>query len=132
MPAEQDRVRWSMLGPERAGALEKPVHRIAVEDAGRAAEAVCLCQPCEQLQIDFLRQPPECSVPNLVADLEPHPRLEMLRNEPEHLPPDVEAVNRVDVEPIQETGGRLDALLLVIDRPQPAVHEGRRARLAEV
>ena len=46
--------------------------------------------------------------------------------------PHVVAVDRMDVEPIEKRGGRRDALLLVIDRPDPSVDERRRRRLAEV
>ena len=45
---------------------------------------------------------------------------------------DVVAVERVDVQPIEKRGCGRDALLLVIDRADPAVDERRRRRLAEV
>src|SRR5207248_510597 len=69
--AEEKRSRSAMLDAERPRALEKPVHGRAIELAGLAAETVRFRESREQLQIDFLREPAEGAVPDLVAHLEP-------------------------------------------------------------
>ena len=74
MAAEQDRLRRTMLDAERARALEKPVHRGAIEAAGLAAEAVGFRDAREQLEVHFVREPPERAVADFVAHLEPHAR----------------------------------------------------------
>src|SRR5436190_1510147 len=97
-----------MLDAERSRALEKPVHGGAIELAGAAAEAVRLRESCQQLQIDFVREPAECAVSDLVAHLEPHAGFEMLRDHAEHLMPDVVAIDRVNVQSIEKGRGRRD------------------------
>ena len=132
MTPEQDRRRRAMLDAERSRALEKPVHRGAVEGAGLAAQAIRLGEPREQLEVDLVRQPPERAVAHLVAHLEPRARLQMLRHEADDLLPDVVAVDRPHVEPIEKGERGRDALLLVIHRADAAVdHRGGR-RLAEI
>ena len=79
-----------------------------------------------------MREAAEGAVADLVAHLEPRSRLEVLRGDAEHLPADVVAVERVDVEAIEKRAGRRDALLLVIERSDAAVDELRRRRLAEI
>ena len=56
----------------------------------------------------------------------------MVRDEAEHLPAHVLAVDRMNVEAIEKRGGRRDAFLLVVQRADAAVDEGRRRRLAEI
>ena len=55
-----------------------------------------------------------------------------MRDDAEHLLADVVAVDRVDVEPVEHRGCRLDARLFVIDRSDPSVDERGRRRLAEI
>ncbi len=80
----------------------------------------------------LLRQPTERAVAHLVAHLEPRARLEMMRDEPEHLLADVVAVDRLDIQSIQKRGGGCDALLFVIHRANAAVDDRRRCRFTEV
>src|SRR6478735_986831 len=49
MPAEENRAGRAMLDAELTGAVEKPVHRRAVEVSGLAAEAVGLRDAGEEL-----------------------------------------------------------------------------------
>jgi hypothetical protein len=56
----------------------------------------------------------------------------MLRDQAEYLRADVEAVDRVDVQSIQEPRRRLDAGLLVVERADPAIEDRRCRRFAEV
>ena len=60
-----------MLDAERARALEEPVHRRAVELPRLASDAVGLRDAREQLEVDFVREPAERAVADLVAHLEP-------------------------------------------------------------
>src|SRR5262245_2831630 len=53
MTPEKNRLRRPMLDAERLGALEKPVHRLAVEYPRLSAEAVGLGKPRQQFEIDF-------------------------------------------------------------------------------
>src|SRR5688500_14572018 len=99
MPAEEQRRRRPMLDAERTRAIDKPVHRRTIKSA-RAAEAVGAGEPREQLEVHFLRQPPERAVAD-VASLVKHAGLEMMSDEADHLAAHVESVDRVDVEAIQ-------------------------------
>ena len=56
MTAEENRAGRLVFDAELARAVEKPVHRRAVEVAGLAAEAVGLGEPGEQLEIDLVRR----------------------------------------------------------------------------
>ncbi len=112
MPAHQDRLRRFVLDAERAGALEKPVHRRAIEHAG-APVAVGAREADEQLEVDAQRQPPERAVGHGLAPLVKRARPQVLGDEPEHLRADVEAIERVDVEAIENPRRRLDAGRLV-------------------
>ena len=56
----------------------------------------------------------------------------MVRDEAEHLPADVLAVDRMDVEAIEKRGGGRDAFFLVIDRADAAVEERGCRRLSEI
>src|SRR5256885_1774644 len=98
VPAEENRRRRPMLDAERARSLEEPVHRGAVEAAGAPPLAVRLRDAREQLEVHFVREPAERAVADFVAHLVPGTRLEVLRGDAEHLPADVVAVDRVDVE----------------------------------
>src|SRR5450755_2086625 len=73
MAAEQDRLGRPMLDTQRAGALEKPVHRGAVELARLTPFAVGLGDARQQLEIDLVRQTPKGAVADLVAHFEPGP-----------------------------------------------------------
>ena len=97
-----------MLDAEGARALEKPVHRRAVEGAG-AAEAIGPGHAREQLHVHFLREPPERAVGELVAHLVEGAGLQMVRSDGEHLRAHVEAVERLHVQPIEDLRRRLDA-----------------------
>ena len=61
-----------------------------------------------------------------------HAGLQVVRDQPGHLTPHVEAVDRVDVQPIQQTDRRFDARLFVVERANPSVDECRGGRLAEI
>ena len=121
-----------MLDAERSRALEEPVHRVAVERPGRTPEAVRLGEPREQLEVHFLREPPERAVADLVAHLEPHARLQMLCDDAEDLLPHVVPLDRSHVQPVEEARRRRHPLLLVIDRADATVEKGRRGGFAEV
>ena len=82
-----------MLDPEGARSLEEPVHRAAIETAGLTAQAVRLGDACEQLQVDLMREPPECAVADLIANLEPRSWLQVLRHDTKDLPAHVVAVH---------------------------------------
>ena len=131
MPALHQRLRRRVLDAKLARALEKPVHRRAVEPAG-PPEAVGLRDAREQLEVHFLRQAAERAIGYRRRRLPEHARLEMVRDDAQDLRADVVAVDRVDVQAIEDRGGRGDASLLVIDRADPSVDERRRRRLAEV
>ncbi len=115
-----------MLDAERTGALDEPVHRRAVERP-RASEAIRARESREQLQVHLLRETTEGAVAD-VGRFVKHARLEVLRDQADHLLAHVEAVDGVDVEPIEQGIGRLDAGLLVIERADAAIDErgGRR------
>src|SRR5262249_8527414 len=99
--AEQNRRRRPMLDAERSRALEKPIHRRAVELSGPAALAVRLRDACQELEVDLLRETAKRAVADLVAHLVPGPRLQMLRGDPEYVPADVVSVDRVDIQSIE-------------------------------
>src|SRR3954447_20190844 len=128
MTAEQNRRRRPMLDAERARALDKPVHRGAIEAAGPAPFAIGLRNAREQFQIHLVREAPERAVADFVTHLVPGTRLQMLRGDPEHLFAHVVAVDGVDVQPIEERRRRRHAKLLVVHGADPAVDErgGRR------
>ena len=130
MTPEKKRGRRTVLDAERAGAREEPVHRGAVERAG-APQTVSAGEPREQLQVHFLRQPPKCTVADVGSFME-HARLQMMRDESDHLLAHVEAIDRVHVQSIEQADRRRDASLLVIERSDPSVDERRGRRLAKV
>src|SRR5215471_8686439 len=129
MTPEKDGRRRPVLHAQRASAIEKPIHRRAIERPRAAPETVSLRETRQQLEIDFLGETTEGAVAYLVACLEPHARLQMLRDQANHLLPNVVAVYRVDVESIEKRERWPDALLLVIHRSDPSVHERGRDRL---
>jgi hypothetical protein len=86
-----------MFDAKRAGAPDEPVHRRTVEGAGPSL-TVRTRQTGQQLQVHFLREAAESAVAD-VGRLVKHARLEMLRDEADDLPPHVEAVDGVDVQP---------------------------------
>ena len=88
--------------------------------------------PRQQLEVDFLRQPPERAVAHRRRRLEEGQRLQMVRDDAEHLAADVVAAERMHVEPIEQPRGRRDARLFVIHRSDPPVDERGRRRLAEI
>src|SRR5205823_6061756 len=49
MPAQENRRRRMMLDAERAGPLEKPVHRVAIEGAGLSPQTVRFGKPRKEL-----------------------------------------------------------------------------------
>ncbi len=55
-----------------------------------------------------------------------------MRDESEHLAPHIFAVDRMNVEPVEERRRRFDPFFLVIHRADPAVEECRRRGLAEI
>src|SRR4030095_4797165 len=116
MAAEQERARRAMLDAKRARSLEKPVHRRAIELARVSAEAVRFRQPCEKLEIDFLRQAAERPLPTFVANLVPGSRLQMMGDEAEYLSPHVVAIDRMHVDPIQKQNCGGQPFLFVIHR----------------
>ena len=114
VPAEQERSRRAMLDAERTGSIEEPIHRAALELARAAAQAVGLRKTSQQFKVDLSSEAPERAVPDLFAHFKPGTRLQMVRHQTGHLPADVIAANRVDVQAIQEGERRGHALLLVI------------------
>src|SRR5207302_1840872 len=89
MPSEEYRRGWTMLDAERSRAVEKPVHRGAIETAGTPPKAVGLRQPRQQLEIHLLREPPERAVADLAAHLVPGARFQVLGHKSHHLPPHI-------------------------------------------
>ena len=104
MPPEHEARRRLVLDAERARALEEPVHRRAVERAGPRPWQSDFASTRQQLEVDLLREPPERAVADLVAHLVPHARLQVVRDDAEHLRAHVVAVDRVDVEPVEQRG----------------------------
>src|SRR5690242_13145590 len=100
MAPEKYGARRTMFDTQCSGPLEKPAHRFTVERARLPSEAIRFRQACQQFEVDFLSQPPKGAVAHFVADLEPHPRLQMVRRHAEHLMAHIVAVNGVNVEPI--------------------------------
>ncbi len=99
---------------------------------GRAAQTIGLRDPREQFEVHFLSEAPERAVPDLLADLEPHPGLEVLGDHAEHLRAHVVAVDGLDAKPVQKGSRRRHPLLLVIHRSDPSVDERRGRRLSQV
>ena len=97
--AEQQWRRRSMLDAERAGSRQEPVHCGAVECAG-ASETVGAREAREQFQVDLLRETAKRAVSDVGGFVE-HAGLQVVRDEADHLTPHVEAVDRVDVQPIR-------------------------------
>ena len=102
-----------MFDAEAARAFQEPVHRRAVEVAGPSL-AVSLREAGEQLQIHLAREPAEGAVADAVARGVPHARLEVVRDQAEHLVPGVVAVQRMDVEPVEKGRGGRHAHFLVV------------------
>ena len=86
----------------------------------------------QQFEIDLLREPAERAVGDGVARLEERHRPQVFGDQAEHLRAHVEAVERVDVEAIEDLRRRLDAHRLVIRRLDAAIDHRRRRRLAEI
>src|SRR5262245_36518084 len=116
MPAQENRRRRSMFDAEPSRALEKPVHRVAVKAAGLASEAVGFRDAGEQFEVDLLSEPPEGAVADFIADLVPGAGFEMLRDQAGDLLPYVVAVDRSDVDPIEQRERRRHSLPLMIHR----------------
>src|SRR5215204_1982123 len=119
-----------MLDAERAGAFDEPVHRRAVERSGPAA-AIRASKSRQQLQVHLLGETTKGAVTDVLC-LVKHAWLQMLSDEAEDLTTHVEAVDGVHVQPIEQRFGGFDAGLLVIERTDAAIDEGRGQRLAEV
>src|SRR5262245_47915376 len=130
MAAEQQRCGRMMLDAERTRALQEPIHRTAVE-VSRAAETVGARHTREEFQVHFLSEAPEGAIADMRC-LPERSRLEMVRDETDHLRSNVEAVDTVDVQPVEQRYGRLDAGLLVIERSDPPVNDSRGRRLAQI
>ena len=87
-----------------------------------AAEAVRLGDARQQLEVDLLRQPPERAVADRRRRLEERQRLQVVGDDAEHLAADVEAADRMHVQPIEQPRGRRR-------RPpvrDPSIGSGRR------
>jgi hypothetical protein len=132
MPPQKDRRRGAMLDAEATGAFEEPVHRLAVERAGRRPRQSDFASRAKELEVHFLRETTERSVADFVTRLEPHAGLQVLRRHTEHLAAHVVALNRIHVQSIEKGGCGRHALLLVIDGADAAVEEGGGRRLAQV
>ena len=120
-----------MLDAERTGTFEEPVHCGAVERS-RAPRAIRLREHRQQLQVHLLCEPPEGAVAHLLAHLVPHAGLQVMRDDAEHLPPNVDTIHAVDVETIEERRGRRHAAFLVPDGTDAAVEEGGGRGLPKV
>src|SRR5437879_5848281 len=59
------------------------------------------------------------AVRELVPHLEQHAGLQVVRRQSQHLAPHVLSVDRMDIQPVQERGGRFNAFFLMIQRPDP-------------
>ena len=81
-----DARRRAQLDPvlKLAGAIEKPVHRRAVEVTG-SPEAIGFRETREQLEIGFLCETTERAVSELLPFPVEHSGLQMVRDEAEHL-----------------------------------------------
>ena len=101
-----------MLDTEGTRPFYEPVHRTAIEAAG-TAQAIGACHAREQFQVDFLCESAEGTIADIRRFME-GARLEVMRDEANHLTADVEAVNGVDVQPVEQRQGRFDAGLLMI------------------
>src|SRR5262245_16615854 len=130
MAAEQQWCGRLMFDAERTRSFEEPVHRTAVE-VSRAAQTVGARHAREEFQIDFLGEAAECAVAD-ISSLPKGSRLEMVRDETDDLPSNVEAVDAVDVQPVEQRHGRLNAGLLVIERSDAPFHDSGGRRLAEI
>src|SRR3954471_2497728 len=97
-----------------------------------APEAIGPGHAPEQFEIDFGCKAPKGAVADLIANLEPRSRFEMLRHDAEHLPAHVVAIHRMDVQPVEKSRRWRDPLFFVIERSNPAVDRGGRQRFAEV
>src|SRR6266487_663682 len=97
MTAEQNRRRRPMLDAERSRPLEEPVHRRTVKLSWSPAETVRSGEPRKQFEVDFLGEPAERAIADLVADLEPRPGLQMVRDQTSDLPPHVVSIDRPDI-----------------------------------
>src|SRR3954451_16333060 len=112
-----------MVDPERSCALEKPVHRRAVELSGTSSQTIGFGHARQELEVHLLCEPTERAVANLVPHLVPGSRLEMLGDDAEDLPAHVVAIHRPGIEAIEERFGGRYAALLMIHRSDPAVDD---------
>src|SRR5207237_7327182 len=95
----------TMFHAKRACAIEKPIHRGAVEASGFTAQTIGLRQPRQELQIDLVREPPERPVSDLIAHFEPRTGFQVLRDQPSDLLPIVVAIERMNVQAIEKGFG---------------------------
>ena len=102
-----------MLHAEGACTYEEPVHRRAVECPG-PAETVGLREACQQLEVNLAGQTSERAVADAVEGLVPHPGLQVVCDQTNHLASHVIAVERVQVQPIEKTLGGRDAGLFMV------------------
>ena len=83
----------------------------------------------EQFEIDLLREPPERAIAD-VAGLMPGAGLDMVCDDAEDVAADVDAVDGVQVQPIEERSGNWDTSLLVSERPDASINHCGGRRLA--
>ena len=110
MPSLDERLGRRVLDAELARALDEPVHRRTVE-AAAASFAVGPRDPRQQLEVHLLREPPERAVADRRLRLAEHARLQVVRDDAEHLAAHVVPLQRMDVQPIEQRRRRRHALL---------------------
>ena len=79
-----------MFDAECPRAFEKPVHRGAVERA-RASQAIGPRHPCQQFEVNFLRQSAKCTVADVARFLE-HARFQVMCDKAQRLAAHVKAI----------------------------------------
>ena len=112
MTAEQERCRRRVFHAERAGPFEEPVHRRAVEGAA-AAVAVGAAEAHEQLEVRTLGQAAEGAIAHGVLRLVERARPQVFGRDRQYLRAHVVAVNRVDVQAVENARRRRDTRRLV-------------------
>ena len=131
MAAQDDRLGRRVLDTERARTFDEPVHRGAIERTGSAV-TVRLREPGQQLEVDFLCEAPERAVAHGHRRLLERARFEVMGDQTKDRAPDVVAVQRVHVQPVEQRRRRRDARLFVARGSDASVDERRCRGFAEV
>src|SRR2546427_6956640 len=138
MPAQQQRRGRVLLDCQFPRTLDEPLLRFSVvpllarNPISITAQRIRLCDTIQQIEFALPREPPKGAVANFVSFLVELAWLQMFAHERNHLRTDVVTIERVNIQGVEETFGRLHACFFVSTRAPTAVDEFRCCWLAKI